>query len=176
MIAYLGFLLLNDPVVGRYHYWSEPLEHFWERFRAMQRCDVHASGPVDGGPPCGSSLRGLGQRAEVQWSSRSLSLRRRRSGRQAGSFSEPVLVIDRRFSRLSEPERAAVVALRECRAPGGTGESGRVLAFPRRVDPKSRRREDVLVVNRARLVRDAYFTQALSAMKHPSYPCPGAKR
>lgn len=31
VIAYLGFLLLNDPVVGKYHFWSEPLHHFWER-------------------------------------------------------------------------------------------------------------------------------------------------
>lgn len=31
VIAYLGFLLLNDPVVGKYHFWSEPLPHYWER-------------------------------------------------------------------------------------------------------------------------------------------------
>lgn len=32
VIAYLGFLLLNDPVVGKYHFWSEPLPHYWERW------------------------------------------------------------------------------------------------------------------------------------------------
>lgn len=30
--------------------------------------------------------------------------------------------------------------------------------------------EDVLVINRARLLSDSYFTTALNAMKHPNYP------
>ena len=30
--------------------------------------------------------------------------------------------------------------------------------------------EDVLVINRARLLRDTYFTVALNAMKHRNYP------
>ncbi|CAE7252839.1 unnamed protein product, partial [Symbiodinium microadriaticum] len=58
VIAYLGFLLLNDPVVGKYHPWSEPLEHYWERpqqssrFTFLQDCDVHSlqgKPPKDGG-------------------------------------------------------------------------------------------------------------------------------
>ncbi|CAJ1356001.1 unnamed protein product [Effrenium voratum] len=55
VVAYLGFLLLNDPVVGKYHFWSEPLPHFWERFSTLQSCDVHkldGRQPADGGPPC----------------------------------------------------------------------------------------------------------------------------
>lgn len=30
-------------------------------------------------------------------------------------------------------------------------------------------REDVLVINRARLLRDTYFTDTLNAMKHKTY-------
>ncbi|CAE8647937.1 unnamed protein product [Polarella glacialis] len=55
VIAYLGFLLLNDPSVGQYHAWSEPLEHFWERLAFLDACDVHSLqglAPADGGPPC----------------------------------------------------------------------------------------------------------------------------
>ena len=40
------------------------------------------------------------------------------------SGSKPVLLSNRPLCRLSEPERAAAVALRPCRAPGGRGESG----------------------------------------------------
>ncbi|CAK0801857.1 unnamed protein product [Prorocentrum cordatum] len=35
VIAYVGFLLLNDPSVGSYHRWSEPLPHFWERLQSL---------------------------------------------------------------------------------------------------------------------------------------------
>ncbi|CAE7716609.1 unnamed protein product, partial [Symbiodinium sp. KB8] len=38
-----------------YHPWSEPLEHYWERFTFLQDCDVHSlqgKPPKDGGPPC----------------------------------------------------------------------------------------------------------------------------
>lgn len=33
--------------------------------------------------------------------------------------------------------------------------------------------QDVLVINRARLLSDTYFTTALNAMKHPNYPTLG---
>lgn len=64
VIAYIGFLLLNDPSVGNYHAWSEPVAHFWERWDMLLACDVHGGGrgrdrrgalgrpPADGGPPC----------------------------------------------------------------------------------------------------------------------------
>eukprot|EP00929_Paragymnodinium_shiwhaense_P096436 TRINITY_DN58024_c0_g1_i1.p1 TRINITY_DN58024_c0_g1~~TRINITY_DN58024_c0_g1_i1.p1 ORF type:complete len:1106 (-),score=184.54 TRINITY_DN58024_c0_g1_i1:87-3404(-) len=58
VIAYIGFLLLNDPSVGSYHKWSEPVKYFWERWQTLLDCDVHSMGrlsgrpPVDGGPAC----------------------------------------------------------------------------------------------------------------------------
>lgn len=63
VIAYIGFLPLNDPSVGAYHYWSEPLQYYWERLEGLLDCDVHGGGrgwrksaadlpPADGGPPC----------------------------------------------------------------------------------------------------------------------------
>lgn len=62
VIAYVGFLPLNDPSVGNSHAWSEPLAHYWERFETLLGCDVHGRGrgrrgavgrpPLDGGPPC----------------------------------------------------------------------------------------------------------------------------
>eukprot|EP00928_Gymnodinium_smaydae_P070784 TRINITY_DN54553_c0_g1_i1.p1 TRINITY_DN54553_c0_g1~~TRINITY_DN54553_c0_g1_i1.p1 ORF type:complete len:1204 (-),score=156.88 TRINITY_DN54553_c0_g1_i1:33-3110(-) len=59
VLAYVGFLPLNDPSVGTYHVWSEPLAQYWERFQMLLDCDVHGGDrgssrdvPLDGGPPC----------------------------------------------------------------------------------------------------------------------------
>ncbi|CAE6912162.1 unnamed protein product, partial [Symbiodinium sp. CCMP2456] len=126
VIAYLGFLLLNDPVVGKYHPWSEPLEHYWERFTFLQDCDVHSlqgKPPKDGGPPCAVVYEEPQLAEAAYW--------------QTG-FHNPSV---RPLSLYVGATHRAELAL-----------------------------EEVLVINRGRLVRDVQFTMALMAMRHPSYP------
>jgi len=125
VIAYLGFLLLNDPVVGKYHFWSEPLPHYWERFQVMQACDVHGSKgmPVDGGPPCAIVFEEPQLAEAAYW--------------QTGFRNPSVRPLSLYVGAMHKPDKAS---------------------------------KDVLVINRARLLRDTYFTLALNAMKHRDYP------
>ncbi|CAK9042948.1 unnamed protein product [Durusdinium trenchii] len=124
VIAYLGFLLLNDPVVGKYHFWSEPLPHFWERYRTMQNCDVHAKGrQLDGGPPCAIVFEEPQLAEAAFW--------------QTGFRNPSVRPLALYVGATHHPENAS---------------------------------KDVLVINRARLLRDMHFTDALNAMKAFSYP------
>lgn len=126
VIAYLGFLLLNDPVVGKYHPWSEPLDHYWERFTFLQDCDVHSlqgKPPKDGGPPCAVVYEEPQLAEAAYW--------------QTGFHNPSVRPLS---LYVGATHRAALAS------------------------------EEVLVINRGRLVRDVHFTMALMAMRHPSYP------